>query len=143
MEAWTQASDDRDGEDAHNLDEYMEIEDKESEFHRGRAQTTEYPAKDFVTHLDVQRMIATEVEKSISNCNAPVLTELVKDTLIEMLQVVYDGTQEVVNSPLFILMGEVIVDMIQKGKVDSLLMRNIGALTQSDWIMASPTRQVA
>lgn len=52
------------------------------------------------------------MEESISRCNAPALTGLVKEKLTEALPVVYDSTKEGVKNPFFNPVGEVIVDNI-------------------------------
>lgn len=62
-------------------------------------------------------------------------TVLVEDTLIEALETVYESPIEEVNTPLFNLLGQGIVGIIQLGKSDSLLMRNIEAGTQFDRFM--------
>lgn len=56
------------GEDAENFDYHMKIEDKMSKLNRERAQTTEYPAKDFVTGSKVQKLIEAGMRKSTSHC---------------------------------------------------------------------------
>lgn len=44
-------------------------------------------------------MSSAEMEKPTSHCSAPVLTRLVEDTLIELLQVGYDVIKEGVMAP--------------------------------------------
>lgn len=51
---------------------------------------------------------------------------------IGVLHVGYDAAKERVRTLLINLAGEDIDNVIQKGKVDSLLIRNNEALTQSD-----------
>lgn len=63
MEAWTKALDDGDGGDVYNFHEVFKIEDKGSELYRGRAEMMEHPTQNFVTHSDVQDMIAAELER--------------------------------------------------------------------------------
>lgn len=46
--------------------------------------------KEFVTRSEVQAMIPKEVKKQTAKSIAPVLTELVEDTLIDALQVRYN-----------------------------------------------------
>lgn len=59
-------------------------------------------------------MIAAEKEKSTSLCSASVYTGLVEKKLMEELQVVYNADKKWVTSPLFNLVGEVIVDIIKQ-----------------------------
>lgn len=47
------------------------------------------------------------------------------------------------KTPLFNLLGERIVEILQKGKMDSLLIRNNVALTQFDRFMDASSRPVA
>lgn len=77
-------------------------------------------------------MIATEMEKPTSPQNAPVLTEVLEEKHIETLKVGYDAAKDGVLTCLFILAGEAMVDTIQRGKMESLLIKNNKALTQSD-----------
>lgn len=83
------------------------------------------------------------MKKSTPLSSAPVLTELLEDTLIHAAQVGYEATETRVRTLLFNLVGEVIVDTIQKGKMDSLLMRNIDTLTQSERLIDASTLSVA
>lgn len=57
------------------------------------------------------------------------LAGLVEDTVIKALHVAYDAAMEKVEIPFFNLVSEVIIDINQQGKKDSLLMTNIEALT--------------
>lgn len=59
-----------------------------------------------------QKLFASEMEKSTSQCDAPVLAKVVKDTPIEALQVRFDSTKEEVKPSLFILAGEVVAGNI-------------------------------
>lgn len=63
--------------------------------------------------LGVQRTIVAEMRNSTSCRKHPMLTGLV-DTLIGAIQVGYDDVKEGVNTPVFILVGDVIVDIIQQ-----------------------------
>lgn len=63
-------------------------------------------------------MILAEVEKSTPHGIAPVLAQLVKDRLINILQVRNDAAKEVVKNPFFGMVGEVIFDIIQPEKMD-------------------------
>lgn len=75
------------------------------------------------------------VRKSISHCNAPVLAWFVEGKLIEAVQVGYDMAKEGVKTPLFTLVGNVIAETIQQGKMNSLLMRCIEAPTEPERLM--------
>lgn len=77
LDAWRQALQDYNGDDAGNVDENLNIQEKESELDRERSQTTEYPAQDFVTRSKAQHIIADDMEKSTSPWNAAVLEVLV------------------------------------------------------------------
>lgn len=88
-------SDDHDSEDAETVDEDIEIENEGSELCSERAQTTRYLLQDIVTNSEVEDMIATEIEKSTSLCNAPVLVGVVEEKLVEMRQVGYDDVKGV------------------------------------------------
>lgn len=83
-------------------------------------------------------MIGAKVEKPRSNRNASVLEGLVEDMPTEALQAVYDVAKEGVQNLLFKLVEELIVEIIQQGKIDSLSVRVlklspylIGLCTQS------------
>lgn len=130
-----QASEDRDGKDADNVKEHVKIVDEKLELERQRAQTTEYSAQDFVTRSEIQNVIATEMKKSTPHRNATVLTGVVEEKLIDVLQVVYDATQEEMRTSLFNLVGEATFDIIQQGMMDLLLVSNVEALTQPDRLM--------
>lgn len=84
-------------------------------------------------------MIAAGIKKSTSQCNALFLAELVEDKLVEAPQALYDASKEGVKTPLFNLF----VDIVQQGKMDSMVMRNIGALIQSDRNMDALSGQIA
>lgn len=56
------------------------------------------------------------MHRSISRRIATVLTWIMEEKLIWGLKVGYDAAKEGVRTPLFILVGEVIVDIIQKGR---------------------------
>lgn len=72
----TQGLEDCDGEDAANVDEYIKTADKESELDCDRAETTEYLTDDFITHLEVQNLMAAGMRKSTSHQNDFVLRGL-------------------------------------------------------------------
>lgn len=62
MDAWMQALDKRDGEDAKNKDEVFPTEDEKLELDRKRAQTTEGPTGEFAIHSEVPAMIMAEMK---------------------------------------------------------------------------------
>lgn len=76
-------------------------------------------------------MITAKMEKQRCNCSASAVPVLLEGNLIEALQVGYVVAKEGVNF-LFNMVGEVIIDTTQQGKMDSRLMRNIETLTRSD-----------
>lgn len=82
---------DPDAEDSSNINEDKEIAEEKLELHGDRVQTAEYSTQDIFTRSEVQHMIATEMEKSTSHCNAPVLPGMVEEKLIEPIQVRYDA----------------------------------------------------
>lgn len=53
-----------------------------------------------------------------------------EDTPINTLQVLYDVTKDLVKIFFLNVVGEVIIEIIQHGKKDLLVMRNIYTLTQ-------------
>lgn len=63
--------------------------------------------------------------------------------VIEGLEAGYDATNEGVKTPLFSLVGEVIFDVTQQGKMNMLLMPSIKDLTYSDRFMDACRRRVA
>lgn len=130
-------------EEVTHVNEYIEIEDEEWELDCDPADTTEYPAQDFVTRSKLQRMITAEMGKSPAHCKDPVLTGLAEDTLFEALQMRYDAAKEGIITVLSNQVGEVIVDTIQLGKLDSRPMRDSEALTQSGRIVNASTRPLA
>lgn len=62
---------------------------------------------------------------STAQSNAPVLEKVMEEILISALQVGYKAAKEGVKAPLFNVEGEVIDDTIMKGRMYTLLMRNI------------------
>lgn len=62
------------------------------------------------------------------------LTGLVEELLIEALHVGYDARMEWAKTPLFNLVGEFIVEISQQENMDSLLIRDIEELTESDMV---------
>lgn len=75
MNAWTQALEKRDCKDFPNVDEDIAIEDEETELNRKPADKTEYLKQEFVTRLNVQRMIQAEMGTSASHGKDPMLTD--------------------------------------------------------------------
>lgn len=67
--------------------------------------------------LGGKTLIAAEMQKSTSHRNAPVLTALMEDAPIEVLQVVYDAHKEGLKTSLINLVREVIADRIERGKM--------------------------
>lgn len=102
-----------------------------------------YQTQDFVTRSEVQRIIAPEMRKSTFHCKDPVSSGLVRDMLIEALQVGNDTTKDVEKTGLINLVGIVIVDTVQQRKISSLLVRSNEVLTQSDRFTNAMTRRVA
>lgn len=70
------------------------IEDGDLELNCERSQSTEHEVQEFVTRLDVKANNAAEMEKSINYGKDSVLTELVKDKLINTLRVGYDAPEK-------------------------------------------------
>lgn len=67
------------------------------------------------------------------------LTGIAECTPIEALQVEYDAAKEEIETALYNLIGKSIVDTIQQGRMESLLTRNIQALTQPNRVMDALT----
>lgn len=59
--------------------------------------------------------------------------------MVDSLQVGCDAAKEAMKTPLFCVKIEVIVDITQKGKMDSLLKMNIDHLMQSESFMDAST----
>lgn len=91
----------------------------------------------------MQDLIKKKVKKSTTCNNSPVLTGLVEDKLSDTLLVGYDHAKEGVNNPLLNMLGEVIVDTINQGKMDLMLLRSIDNITQSERSNDALAQQVA
>lgn len=85
-------------------------------------------------------MIAEEVKVLTTGNNASMWTKLKEDKLIRALQVGYGASKNGVKTPLFNLVREAIVDILQQGKMDSMLMGNIENLIQSERFEDAVTR---
>lgn len=105
MDAWTQALEYSEGEDAEKKDEDFWIEEGELELDLERAQVMEDTTQELVTRSVGQDLISAEMERWTSHCNAFLLAELLEDELIYALQVGYDATKNGVKTPLFNLVG--------------------------------------
>lgn len=81
------------------------------------------------------------MEKFTCHGNTAVLTGLVERTVIKGIQFGWDAFKEGIENTLFNLVGEPIVDNIQKVKMNPQLMWNTGALNPSDWTMDPLTQQ--
>lgn len=77
----------------------MKREELGMELDRERAEMKENMTKDFVTLSVGQDMVGAEMEKSESHCNAPELTRLVEDNLIDKLQFGYHAPKKGVKTP--------------------------------------------
>lgn len=84
-------------------------------------------------------MIVAELEMSTSHCTATMLARLVVPNRIETPLVRYNAAKEGVKTSVLDLVGEVSVNIVQRGKVNSLPLRNIEFLTQSDISMDALT----
>lgn len=62
---------------------------------------------------------------------------------MDAVQVGYDATRKEVRTPLLNLVAEVFVDIIQHRNMDSVPMRNIETLTQSERFMTALSQQEA
>lgn len=133
---------DIDGENSCNLNEDINIEDKESELDREQSQATECLTQNRLTGSEEQDMFGPEMEKSTSNCNDPLFAGLVEDKLIELLQVGHYAAKKSAKALLFNLVGEVIIEIFQQGKLDSLLVSNVEALIQPDRFVEALSRHV-
>lgn len=142
MDTWTQALENCDDEDGNNADESIQVEDEESELDCGRVQATEYLTQDFSTRSEVKDMVAPDLRNSISCGECPVLARIVEDTLIEPPRDGYTA-REGLKTPLFNLVGELVVDDMQQRNMDVLLMRNTEAFPKSDRFMDSLWREMA
>lgn len=80
-------------------------------------------------------MIAKKLTKSTFRSNVPEWAGLLEDKIIETLQVVCVADKEGLKTYLSNLAGDVTVDIIGQGNMDSQLMRNIETFTKSDRFM--------
>lgn len=99
-------------------EEDIGFEDEEIELEDRRAQTTEDPTKELVTCAKMQALLAKELKISTAWITASMLTELVNDQFTDALQVGYDVVQAGAKNSLLNLVGEVIADITQQGKMD-------------------------
>lgn len=77
-------------------------------------------------------MVKDEMQKSTLYCSAPALAELVEDKRIHGLKLGYDATKKEVNTSLFNIIREDILDTGQQGKVDLWLTRSVDTLSRSE-----------
>lgn len=75
------------------MEEHFAIEDDELELDRDRAQSVGYQAVEFSTLSEVQAMIVAKPEMWTSRQDAPVLAEVVEDTLIDAQKLRYDAAK--------------------------------------------------
>lgn len=129
MDKWTQVWENRYGEEAANVVDEIWIGGEELELDHLQVRMTKYRAQHLVPRLEVQKMKAPEMEKLTSNQYASAATGVMENIFINALQVGNDASRERVEISLFILVGEVIVAIVQQGKMNPLLMRNIEAFT--------------
>lgn len=83
------------------------------------------------------------MEKSTSHYYVPLLPELVEDRLVNELQVKYYFIKEEIKNPLYNLTRKANADVIHQVKVDSILIRNMEALAQSDRAIGALSELVA
>lgn len=99
------------------------------ELNRERAQTTKFLTREFFTSSEVQDMIDAERENMTFHPNAPVVTGIMEEKLIDAPQVRYDATEEEVWTPLSILVVEAIFEIINHGKMEWRMIRETEALS--------------
>lgn len=142
LEAPTRGLEDWNRDDAQNVDEEIKIEDEQWELSLERSSTTGYLTQGFVPHFQVQALTAPEMKESALDRNDILLAGPVEARLTEALQVDYDALTQCVMIPFLVLDGEVIVDSLPQGKMDSKLICKIETLTQRDIFMNASKRQV-
>lgn len=91
-----------------------------------------YLTQVFVTYLGLQYVVAPGIEKSAFRHNTTVLSDLVEDKLHRALPVRCDADKEGLNTPLFNMVGDVILQIFQYLKMNLLLIMNIEALPKFD-----------
>lgn len=80
----------------------------------------------------------------LTACNRALVSAGIVDyKLMDALPVECYAAKEGVRTFSIILVGEVVIFIIQPGNIDSLLMKNIDTLTQSERLMDSFTRRMA
>lgn len=114
LEAWMQALESYDSVVADVLGEKdIGIGNEEFELEHERFQRAKALAKEFVPCAKGQALIAKEMKNSTVHSNTLWLSELLKNTLIDIPQMGYDTAQKAVKNLFFYLTGEVIADIIQ------------------------------
>lgn len=98
MDARTQALIKRGCKDVANLDEDIEIENKESELDCERSDTTQYLTQDFFTPLEVQNFDPSGNGKVDIAPQGSGVQNSDEDTLLEVMQVQNNATKEGVRT---------------------------------------------
>lgn len=130
MEALTWALKDPDLHATDNKkEEESGFEDGNFALQRGWAQTTTEYTEESALSAEMKVLFSKEMRMSKAPNNASRSKALMPDQLINALKNRLDATKESVNSPLFIPVGECIVESIPQPKMESLLMKNVDHLT--------------
>lgn len=88
MDVWAKALEDHNVVDANNVDADIRTDDKQLELERKSAKLMIYSTQELVIGLEIEGMILTKKNNSISHDNTSLLTEFVEDTITDALQVV-------------------------------------------------------
>lgn len=116
-------------------EEKIEMENSAYQLEHGRAQMKEDPIQESVTRAEMQASTIEKVGKLNTCSNTSMFTDLVKDKLIDNLEIEYDVTVKKTKTHLFKQVTEGIAETIQQKIRDSILMRDVDHLTQfeSSW----------
>lgn len=77
-------------------------------------------------------MNAQEVENRAIAARNEAIAQIVEDTFVDTFHIRYVAVKEEVETPIFKYVEEALVDIVQEGKLDTLLVMNVDALTGSN-----------
>lgn len=134
MKAWITVLND----ETDNNDECKKLEDDAD-----LSNEMEVPIDAFVTGRDVLPMITNETKKAAATMVTDSVSNTVEDTVADVIQVPYISAKGVINAPLFHLVEEALIDVVQKGCLNTLLIRNMDKLAESDHYMDAIAHRMA
>lgn len=65
------------------------------------------------------------------------INSTVEDTIADVIKIGYTSAKEGIKTPIFHLIEEKFIDVVQKGRLDTLLVCNVDKLADSDRFMDS------